>query len=44
VCFIEAPLLQIASSQIRARVAARQPVRYYLPAEVLAIIDSERLY
>jgi nicotinate-nucleotide adenylyltransferase len=42
--FIEAPLLQIASSQIRARVAARQPVRYYLPASVLAVIEAERLY
>jgi nicotinate-nucleotide adenylyltransferase len=44
VSFIEAPLLQIASSQIRARIAARQPVRYYLPAGVLAIIEGERLY
>lgn len=44
VSFIEAPLLEIASSQIRARLAARQTVRYYLPASVLAIIESERLY
>lgn len=42
--FVEAPLLQIASSQIRARVAAGQPVRYYLPVSVLKLIEAEGLY
>ncbi len=42
--FIEAPLLEISSSQIRQRVAGGRPFRYYLQESVFRIIQSHRLY
>ncbi|MFN2199136.1 MAG: nicotinate-nucleotide adenylyltransferase [Anaerolineales bacterium] len=42
--FVEAPLLEISSSKIRARLAAGAPYRYYLPESVYALIASQNLY
>jgi len=42
--FVEAPLLEIASSQIRSRIAAGKPYRYYLPAGVRALIEENGWY
>ena len=42
--FIEAPLLEISSNQIRKLVKARKPFRYYLPSEVFKIVVEEKLY
>ena len=42
--FIDAPLLEIASSEIRERIAEGAPFRYYLPAVVYDIIESANLY
>ncbi|GAB4499881.1 MAG: nicotinate-nucleotide adenylyltransferase [Anaerolineales bacterium] len=44
VMFIEAPLLQIASSHLRARIATGKPFRYFLPAAVYHAIVSNHLY
>jgi nicotinate-nucleotide adenylyltransferase len=42
--FVDAPLLEIASSEIRRRVAAGEPFRYYVPAAVYEYILQQRLY
>ena len=42
--FISAPLLEISSSQIRKRIAAERPYRYFLPDKVFKIIKSRSLY
>jgi nicotinate-nucleotide adenylyltransferase len=42
--FVDAPLLEIASSEIRRRVAEGISVRYYLPPAVYEYIQKERLY
>lgn len=42
--FIEAPLLEIASRQIRRRAAEGRPYRYYLHPEVYKIIEQRDLY
>ncbi|MEW5869499.1 MAG: nicotinate-nucleotide adenylyltransferase [Chloroflexota bacterium] len=42
--FLQAPLLEIASSQVRQRVAASQPFRYYLPEAVYQVIQRRGLY
>lgn len=42
--FIDAPLLEIASHQIRQRVAEGAPYRYYLHPKVYALIRASRLY
>jgi nicotinate-nucleotide adenylyltransferase len=44
VTFIKAPLLEIASSELRNRIRAGQPYHYYLPDEVSEIIDQRGLY
>ena len=44
VCFIDAPLIEISSSKIRARVAARRPYRYFLPPQVVRLIEVKGLY
>jgi nicotinate-nucleotide adenylyltransferase len=41
---IEGPRLDIASSDLRRRLAAGQPVRYQLPERVLAYIQEQGLY
>jgi nicotinate-nucleotide adenylyltransferase len=42
--FVDAPLLDIASSDIRRRVAEGRPARYFLPAGVYEIIQERGLY
>jgi nicotinate-nucleotide adenylyltransferase len=42
--FIEAPLLTIAASDIRQRIAEGRPYRYYLPTAVYEMIVQQRLY
>ncbi|HJS28119.1 MAG TPA: nicotinate-nucleotide adenylyltransferase [Anaerolineales bacterium] len=42
--FVDAPLLDISSSELRRRLRAGQPVRYYLPPAVLEIIGERALY
>lgn len=42
--FVQAPLLEIASNQIRQRVAANRPYRYYLTAAVYDIIRARGYY
>ncbi|MDP8256078.1 MAG: nicotinate-nucleotide adenylyltransferase [Candidatus Alcyoniella australis] len=41
---IDAPLLQISSSEVRRRVAAGEPIRYMVPDPVLQIVQREGLY
>lgn len=42
--FIDAPLLEIASHQIRRRIAEGRPYRYYLPPAVVEVILKRSLY
>jgi nicotinate-nucleotide adenylyltransferase len=42
--FVEAPLLDIAAHEIRARVAGGKPFRYFLPPGVYAYIVAHNLY
>ena len=42
--YIDAPLLEIASHEIRERAAAGLPYRYYLPPAVYEYIADHRLY
>jgi nicotinate-nucleotide adenylyltransferase len=42
--FLNAPLLEIASQQIRQRVAEGRPYRYYLTDTVYQIIQKKKLY
>ena len=44
VCFLEAPLFDIAAHEIRMRIAAGQPFRYFLPSGVYAYIVEHNLY
>ena len=42
--FVEAPLLEIASHEIRQRIAEGHPFRYYLPSSVYEYILEHNLY
>ncbi len=42
--FVDAPLLEIASHEIRQRVAAGRPFRYYVPKAVYAYIVERGMY
>jgi nicotinate-nucleotide adenylyltransferase len=42
--YVEAPLLEIASREIRQRVAAGKPYRYYLAEPVYEYIEQHHLY
>lgn len=42
--YIDAPLLEISSRQIRERISHGEGYRYYLPPAVLTIIQRENLY
>ncbi len=42
--FIQAPLLEISSREIRRRIAQGWPFRYYLPPAVYEYIEAHRLY
>ena len=44
VYFVTAPLLEIASSDIRRRILNNRPFRYYLPAAVYGLIVEQGLY
>jgi nicotinate-nucleotide adenylyltransferase len=42
--YVDAPLLEIASREIRNRIAEGKSVRYYLPPSVYAYINTHHLY
>ncbi len=42
--FIRTPLLEIASSELRERIAAGRPYRYYVPEGVYRVIEERGLY
>jgi nicotinate-nucleotide adenylyltransferase len=42
--YVDAPLLEIASREIRTRVATGKPFRYYLPEPVYEYIEQHHLY
>ena len=42
--FIDSPLLEISSKQIRERIYGGHTYRYYLPEAVFKLIDQKRLY
>lgn len=42
--YVDAPLLEIASREIRERVATGKPFRYYLPEPVYEYIEHHHLY
>ena len=44
ILFVDAPLLEISSSEIRQRVAHSRPYRYFLPLPVYNIIQARHLY
>jgi nicotinate-nucleotide adenylyltransferase len=42
--FVDVPLIQIASSEIRRRVRSNEPIRYHVPHNVETYIREHRLY
>lgn len=42
--YVDAPLLEIASREIRSRIAEGRPFRYYLPQAVYEYISEHHLY
>lgn len=44
VVFVDVPLIQIASSDIRRRVRSGEPIRYHVPVQVEAYIYEHGLY
>jgi nicotinate-nucleotide adenylyltransferase len=42
--YVDAPLLEIASREIRSRIAEGKSVRYYLPSNVYEYIEQHHLY
>jgi nicotinate-nucleotide adenylyltransferase len=44
VCFVDTPLLDISSSDIRRRIAQGEPYRYFLTQEVWELIRSQGMY
>ena len=42
--YVDAPLLEISASQIRARIASGRTYRYYLPGEVYRLIEERKYY
>ena len=44
VTLVDAPLIELSSTQIRERLASGQSVRYYVPDEVLGYIERHHLY
>ena len=41
---IDVPLLEISSRELRRRIAAAEPYRYYLPPAVIRVIETRGLY
>ena len=41
---VDAPIIELSSTQIRERLANGQSVRYYVPDEVLGYIERHDLY
>jgi nicotinate-nucleotide adenylyltransferase len=44
VTLVDAPIIELSSTQIRERLANGQSVRYYVPDEVLGFIERNHLY
>lgn len=44
VTLVDAPIIELSSTQIRERLAKGQSVRYYVPDEVLEFIERNQLY
>ena len=44
IVWVDAPLLEISGSEIRARLKNGEPVRYFLPADVYQIIETKQYY
>ena len=44
VTLIDAPIIELSSTQIRERLALGQSVRYYVPDQVLEYIEHKQLY
>ncbi len=44
ICFVDTPLLEISSSDIRRRIASGEPYRYFLTREVWQLIQAQELY
>ena len=44
VTLVDAPIIELSSTQIRERLANGQSVRYYVPDEVLGYIERKHLY
>jgi nicotinate-nucleotide adenylyltransferase len=44
VCFMDAPLLDISSRQIRQRIIEDRPFRYYVTSPVFTYIEKHQLY
>ncbi len=44
VCFVDTPLLDISSSDIRRRISQGEPYRYFLTRDVWEMIKSRGLY
>jgi len=41
---VETPLIDISSTELRRRIAAGRPVRYFIPEHVITYIDKHGLY
>ena len=41
---VDAPIIELSSTEIRNRISNNQSVRYYVPDEVLSYIDRKNLY
>ncbi len=42
--FLETPLIEISSTQIRSRIRTGRPIRYWVPDNVARYIETRRLY
>ena len=42
--FLEAPLLEISSRELRRRIASGGPYQYYLPPKVIEVIEDRNIY
>ncbi|MDE3257018.1 MAG: nicotinate-nucleotide adenylyltransferase [Gemmatimonadota bacterium] len=43
-CYLDSPLLEISSTQIRSRIRTGLPIRYWVPENVARFIETHRLY